>query len=127
MSLSTSQVKIGSSKRGSVDSLNFTFKGQFTEAASIEACQSWDLLMAKNPTKQILIWDCSEMNGFEMAAKNQWIKSLNLNAKKISKVVVVSDNIMIRGAAHLMLKLFSFDSKVFRSSNKLDEYFALAA
>ncbi|MEO9966794.1 MAG: hypothetical protein ABJF11_13435 [Reichenbachiella sp.] len=125
MSFSTNHVDIESVRRGDGHCLQFKFKGRFTEAASIEACQHWNELMEQNPVKHTLIWDCIEMEGFEIAAKNQWSKSLKLNSNHISTVVVISHNPVIRGAARLMLKLFSFDSKVVRSHNQLEESYEL--
>lgn len=95
--------------------LHFIFKGRFTEKISEQACAIWRDELLKSNEEYVLIWDCLKMNGFEMAAKNVWLTTMKSVGHKIYKVIVVSDNIIIRGTARLMLKIFSFKSEIVKS------------
>lgn len=96
--------------------LNFIFKGKFTTQVSKEATDGWKEAFAYAPQNSfVLVWDCTEMNGFEMDARKDWIACMNQLHGQIEKVIVISDHMAIRGAAHLMLSAFQFEYKVFKS------------
>ncbi|MEQ8470168.1 MAG: STAS/SEC14 domain-containing protein [Marinoscillum sp.] len=100
--------------------LKFIFKGKFTEEASDLSTQIWDQEFKSNPDRKfILIWDCVQMTGFEMSARREWIKCMQELHENIDKIIVVSDNVLIRGSARLMLKLFSFESEVFSTYQEI--------
>lgn len=101
--------------------LHFKFKGKFTKDASIAACHAWGCEFDKMETSEkfVLLWDCLDMNDFEIAAKNQWQEHMKSYHDRIELVIVVSDNILIRGAARLILKKFGLNANVVRSFEAL--------
>ncbi|UXP31636.1 hypothetical protein N6H18_14905 [Reichenbachiella agarivorans] len=102
--------------------LLFKFRNKFTEEASEKACLFWESEFEKRDLdhKISLIWDCTEMSGFELNAQKRWVKCMNKHASQIQRVMVISDNIVIRGAARLILQAFSYESKVVKSYKELD-------
>ena len=119
MVFTSNEIDIFSRNEDQTNYLYFEFKGKFTEEASKKACAAWTKHLGQNMSQTVLIWDCLKMDGFEMAAKNEWVKALNQLHDKVSSVTVVSDNIVIRGASRLMFKLFGFKSKVVKSHKEL--------
>lgn len=96
--------------------LYFTFRGKFTKDVSQLASESWGKQFEDNPEKSCaFIWDCMEMTGFEIAARTVWYEMMSKHKSRISKVIVISDNIMIRGAARVMMNLFGVSSTIFKS------------
>ncbi|MEQ9305638.1 MAG: hypothetical protein RJQ14_17125 [Marinoscillum sp.] len=59
------------------------------------------------------------MSGFEMSARREWVKCMQQLHERIHSIIVISDNVLIRGSARLMLKLFSFNSEVYTSYDEL--------
>ena len=106
-------------KLDEVNYLYFNFKGKFTEEVSVNSCKKWSKKLNLSLEKYVQVWNCLEMDDFEFNAKNEWLNTLKLTKGKISKIIVISDKIMIRGAARLMLKLMSFESEIVRSENSL--------
>lgn len=92
--------------------LRFTFRGKFTERASVEGTKVWNEELNKHPEATYqFIWDCTEMTGFEMAARREWYKYMAIHKHRISGVTTISGNIMIRSAAKVMLELFGIPCK----------------
>ena len=106
--------------------LYFIFKGKFTEDVSIKSCAAWSKKINSSTDKYTLVWNCLDMDGFETSAKNEWLNTLKLTNDKISKVLVVSDNIIIRGASRLMLKIMSFESELIKTADDLPWNLSLA-
>lgn len=104
--------------------LKFTFRGKFTKKDSLHASVSWERECSKHPsdTQFVIIWDCTQMTGFENSARNIWMETMYILEKNISKVIVISDSIIIRGASRLMLRIFSFESTVIKSENQVQKY-----
>jgi len=101
--------------------LHFRFKGKFTTEASRESCKVWVPYLQQSLTKSTVIWDCTEMNGFEPGARTAWMEGLSITKVKIKLVCVIAQNIMIRSAAQLMLKAYGLDSMVAKKEEELIE------
>ena len=102
--------------------IDFTFKGKFTTQASINGSEEWTSIMDQHPDKSIdFIWNCLDMTGFEIEARKEWYKSMQKYKKSIKKVYVVSDKIMIRSAAKVMLQFFGIPAGISRSLDELPE------
>ena len=98
------------------NSLKFDFKGKFDLTTCQDTVSAWNSAFESFKGKKFtLIWDCSQMSGFDVEAQREWVKHMNRLAGQIEKVIVIADNIVIRGAARLILKLFSFESEVYNS------------
>ncbi|SHJ61751.1 hypothetical protein SAMN04488028_101687 [Reichenbachiella agariperforans] len=102
--------------------LLFKFKNKFTEEASEKACSFWEREFEKRDVdhKMTLVWDCTEMSGFELNAQKRWVKCMNKHVSQIERVTVISDNIVIRGAARLILQAYSYETKVVKSYKELN-------
>lgn len=114
MILTTPNIDVGFDDRFDAPCLTFKFKGKFTQTASEESTLAWKEAFAEDPhTKFIVVWDCMEMTGFEMSARREWLKYMHQLHDQIDRVMVISDSVIIRGSARLMLKLFQFKSELF--------------
>ena len=102
--------------------LNFIFKGKLTEKASMEAAQKWEQIFESNTTKKYdLLWDCTHMNGFESGARTQWYSKLSMYKRRINHITTISNNIMIRSAAKVMLDFFKIENSVQKPVSTLKE------
>ncbi|MFY0598803.1 MAG: hypothetical protein JXR03_03970 [Cyclobacteriaceae bacterium] len=105
--------------------LSFIFKDKFTEEASASSTKAWkEIFNSRSGKSFTLIWDCLQMTGFEPSAKNKWMECMGGLRNQISSVIVISDNIVIRGASHLMLKFYGFEYRVFKSQEEVQKLFA---
>ncbi|WP_258100224.1 STAS/SEC14 domain-containing protein [Marinoscillum pacificum] len=105
--------------------LRFDFKGKFDLATCTEAVNIWQNEFDRlNGGKISIIWDCSQMSGFDIEAQREWVKWMKGLSDQIEKVIVVADNIVIRGAARLILKLFHFKSEVYSSISAISNELA---
>lgn len=116
MLLKSENVELQFDDRFDLPCLNVKFKGKFTELASVQSTKIWKVVFDKQEdSKFIMIWDCLEMTGFEMSARREWLTHLHLLHHQIDRVIVISNSVLIRGSARLMLKLFGFKSEIFDS------------
>lgn len=106
-----------------INFLIFNFKGKFTEAASIEACEAWCRVTRNSPsTSFVVVWKCDDMTGFEQGAKKSWMECLAKNEDQTEDILLISDNILIRGAARLMSKFGSYHLHVFKNESQAAEW-----
>ena len=100
--------------------LYFQFKGKFSKNSSVEGSKHWtnELEKASSQTYEF-IWNCTEMTGFELSARKEWYDAMQGFKQQISKVYVVSDRIMIRSAAKVMLQFFGIANEIVRSEQEL--------
>lgn len=123
MLLNSPNVDVVYDKRLDLPCINFKFKGKFTQLASELSTEAWEEAFAKEPSKFILIWDCSAMTGFEMSARKHWLNQMHQLHPQIDRIIVISDSILIRGAARLMLKLFQFKSEVYNTHREVWDHY----
>lgn len=98
----------------------FTFNGKFSKEASRLSTEAWIKEFENNPTRTYShLWDCTGMNDFDFDAKNDWMKTLSNYSHQIEYITVVSDSVLIRGAARVMSKFSKLDLRVLKS---LDEF-----
>ncbi len=120
MGLSSENLEIHLNPEFGSNCLQFTFIGKFTEQASIEGTRVWSEIFDQNPGKYYsLFWDCTDMTGFEPAARNEWYRAMKIYKPRIIEVTVISKNIIIRGAAKVMLEFFGLKSKVVKSLEEI--------
>lgn len=124
MLLSSKNVDVHVERRLDTPCITFIFKGKFTQEASELSTQAWQEHFTNHPNQKFaMIWDCQQMTGFEMSARREWLKHMHILYKQIDRVIVISDSVLIRGAARLMLKLFSFKSELYESDVKVWEVY----
>ncbi|MEP2951393.1 MAG: hypothetical protein ABJO91_15370 [Ekhidna sp.] len=100
--------------------LHFVFRNKFTEDMSTEATQVWSNFCDLNSTKKFIhIWDCQSMGGFDNSAKNKWISHLNKYKNQTEKIILISDNIIIRGAGRIMSKISDHHLSVYRTFEEM--------
>lgn len=95
--------------------IKFTFQGKFTTQACHEAVEEFKLKFSNSLAPFNFIWDCTSMSGFDLAARKEWIEFMNSLEGKLGKVNVISDNIVTRGSARLLLKLFQLEGEVYKN------------
>jgi len=100
--------------------LLFTFHGKFTAEAALQGSRAWLADWNKYPEQFYnLIWDCTDMTGFEISARTEWYNTLKQVKPKVRKVYVVCNNLMIRSAAKVMLEFFRIPSEVVKERRQL--------
>ena len=100
--------------------LYFKFKGKFTEETSIAGSKAWASFLNERPNEKIeFVWDCEEMTGFEINARKEWYETMKGYKDQIKMVYVISNNLMIRSAAKVMLQFFKIPSEINRSGDQL--------
>lgn len=102
------------------DCLEFVFQGHFDKALCESVTQAWTQKFEQHPgTEYSLVWNCLEMDGFDIDAKNEWANTLSRFADRIKIIYVVSGSVLIRGAARLMGKFSKYDLQVVKSFDEL--------
>lgn len=100
----------------------FEFNGKFTTDACQQAVSEFN---AKYPISKLsslsFVWDCTEMTGFDLTARKHWVDFIDSLGKRISRVNVISDKIVIRGSARLLLKLLNLEGEVYKHYSALQE------
>lgn len=100
----------------------FTFKGKFSEAASIAATKVMcDTFEIKKDITYTFTWDCRDMTGFEPAARKAWYGCMKENKPKLAMINVISDHLLIRSAAKVMLEFFGIKSTIYRDNTELKQ------
>jgi|GEM_PF-3528697 len=93
--------------------LIFFFRGKFSERTSKEAAKVWSTVFEEDQKQQYhIVWDCTEMKGFEINARKQWYELLSKYRPQIAHVTTICSSIMIRSAAKVMLQLYNIPNKV---------------
>ncbi len=120
MDFTSSQLEIKENPQLGLNCLHFKFKGKFTVQTSVEGTRAWAEEFDANPnTEYCMLWDCSEMDGFEVAARKEWYACMTKYKHRIKEVNVIAKNLIIRGAAKVMLEFFGLKSRVVRSMDEL--------
>ncbi len=102
--------------------LHFEFVGKFMKTTSVEGSKAWTSFMDENETKEFeFVWDCTQMTGFEISARKEWYDAMQGYKGRIVMAYVISDKIMIRSAAKVMLQFFGIPSQIFRTHLELPE------
>ena len=122
MTFSHPRIEIRIAPEFGLNCIYFVFKGKFTQDASEQATSNWSGLFDSNPdTSYSFIWDCSQMSGFEPSARTIWYEAMKKHKTRISHVAIISPNILIRGAARVMMEVFGVKSKIVKSLDELKE------
>lgn len=102
--------------------IQFIFKNKFTLDASVNATKYWSMFFEDNSEANYsFIWDCTEMSGFEPSARKEWYGAMKKYKQRIRLITIISPNILIRGAARVMMEVFGIKSKMLKSKEELVE------
>lgn len=119
--LSSSNVDVTLDTRYGENCMYFAFKGKFSTEASKLATKAWIEEFESNPTRKYThLWDCTKMDDFDFDAKNDWMKALSNYSHQIEYITVVSNSVLIRGAARVMSKFSKLDLRIFKALEELD-------
>lgn len=114
-------VSISLCNSNSQNCMMFRFRGKFTEAAARKSIESWSAYQDQNPDSKLThVWVCTNMTGFDNSAKNLWLDQMNAQKTRINSIKIISDNIVIRGAARLMSKFTNHELEVLKSEAELN-------
>lgn len=117
---SASRVEVEKYYEDGVNYIQFTFPAKLTEDTAREAVAEWDGICRRNPGRKFTyIWNCSGMTGFENGAKRLWLDYLEKHDEQTSRIVIISDNIIVRGAARIMSKMMRQDLQVVKNYSEL--------
>ncbi len=106
------------------DFLTFTFKGKLTLYTCEEACYAIVGVKEVDPsTSYTHIWNCENMTGFDQKAKKRWMHTMDEMQRQIAEVWLISDKMLIRGAARLMSKFSEHQLKTFKSLDEAELWF----
>jgi hypothetical protein len=121
MILSSPNINISLDSSFSENCLVFEFNGKFTEKASVDGTQAWAEYMTNHDGQFTFIWDCTNMDGFEMNARKKWYETMKIFSKRINFIHVVAGNIIIRSAAKVMLNFFGIKGVIVKTMDELRE------
>ncbi|GAB4232428.1 MAG: hypothetical protein Tsb0034_05210 [Ekhidna sp.] len=128
MNFISPQLKIKALKNPETEQkcLYFRFTGKFTEETSKAGSKAWTDYLREHPGENVeFVWDCKDMTGFEISARKEWYNAMQGFKKRIVKTYVISDQIMIRSAAKVMLSFFGIPSEIGRSGMLLPKGISL--
>ncbi|MEO9872075.1 hypothetical protein [Ekhidna sp.] len=102
--------------------IHFIFKDKFTYDSSVTATEAWKEYCDKSPGKNFVhIWDCQNMQGFDKKAKDLWMEYMDSYIGQTEKIILVSDNILIRGAARIMSKFTKHNLSIYKTFSEMKE------
>jgi hypothetical protein len=118
--LNSPNVDVSINPRYGGNCMYFQFKGTFDKNASEKSTKAWREEFESNPTTRYKqIWDCTQMKDFHFDAKNSWSDTLSKFESRIDVIYVVSESIIIRGAARLMTKFSKYNLEVFKTVGEM--------
>jgi len=83
--------------------LLFTFQGELSKHTAHQLIHRWNNYHKQYPTRKlVLIWDATEMTGYDPAARSQWQRMMKEVRDQIDMIYLVSDKRIIRLGANLM-------------------------
>lgn len=116
IALATERIEIKSFNQNGHNYLHFTFNEKFTTELSIDATKQWKNHCELNPSEKFIhVWDCQKMNGFDKQAKDLWMEQMESLHHQTERIVLISDNIIIRGAARLMSRFTKHSLSAYRT------------
>lgn len=98
--------------------LQFDFTGHLTEEIASRAIKQWKTEVEKTQlanSKVDLIYNCIAMTGFDTNARRNWQVAMKELQSRTNEIWIVSDNILILGAAKTMGLLTRYTIKAVRS------------
>lgn len=102
--------------------LHFTFSEKFTTELSSDAIKEWKNHCLTNPDEKFIhIWDCQKMSGFDKKAKDLWMEQMDSLHNQTDRIVLISDNIIIRGAARLMSRFTKHTLNTYKTLSEMSE------
>ncbi len=101
--------------------LLFEFRNHFSTKAAEAAAACWTTYNQEHQQSAIHIWNCKRMSGFDMAAKKVWMAKMKASGSLMERIILISEMILIRGAARLMSKFSKHLLDVYRSVEEMEK------
>ncbi len=102
------------------DCLKFTFVGHLTAEDATYGVEQWrEFFESARDQKVIIIWDSTQMTGFDFKAQVIWQHAIKEMKNQIACVWLVSNSKIIRTGAKLMSAFTSFCLKVVDNSKQI--------
>jgi len=100
--------------------LKFTFRGHLTSEDAELGVKEWrDFFNSTGGEKVVVIWDSTQMTGFDNKARIIWQHAIKEMKSQIECVWLITDSKVIKAGAKLMSLFTSFCLKVVDSSDKI--------
>ena len=120
MSENEQSVKLHLCDLSNNECLRFKFTGRLNAEDAELAVKEWKKLFENlGDEKLSLIWDCSEMKGFETKARNIWQQAMKDLNKNIDTVWLITTSSFIKAGAKLISTFTKFNMKVVKSEDEI--------
>lgn len=109
-----SHVVITETTRAGKPYIQFDFNGYLDHPSAAKAIETWKNLMTGS-SKKDLIYNCTEMTGFDSTSRKIWQATMKELKPKIGDIWIISTNRFILAAAKTMSLLAGFSIKTTKS------------
>lgn len=104
--------------------LVFKFNGKLTAKNAASAIERWEKELDEYEAADArIIWECTNMTGWEPKARRMWQKTLQKNKMRIARIWVVTNSAKIKAGAQIMMTFTSYPIKTIKSIEALESYF----
>ena len=101
--------------------LKFTFNGTLTKDDAVKATAQWrEYLSPDNINNVNIVWECTNMTGYEPMARSVWQSALKDLKSKIACIWLITESRLIKTGAQLMSVFTSYNFKVVNSEDKIE-------
>lgn len=113
-------VNVFDTEKNGIPYIQFDFMGHLDAMGAQKAIAQWKGRM-KNGVRNNLIYNCTEMTGFDTEARRSWQSTMISLKGQIGSIWIISSNVLILGAAKTMGLLTGFAIKVATSPDKIKD------
>jgi len=108
-------------KKSGKDCLKFTFSDKLNIEDANLAIKKWKKAFAEKPQEKIIIiWECSEMSGYDNEARIQWQKTLRETENQIASIWLITTSNIIKLGAAVMSLFISLKINTVSSENEIN-------
>jgi hypothetical protein len=111
-------VAISETNRNGKMYIQFDFHGYLDHPSAVKGIEIWRKFMAGDGKKD-LIYNCSEMSGFDSTSRQMWQATMKEFKPQIGNIWMISENRFILAAAKTMGLLAGFSMKTARSLDEI--------
>jgi hypothetical protein len=104
------------------DCLKFVFIGNFTEIIAKQTCEEWKMILGDVKNGKIdMIWECTEMTGYDTQARIIWQQLLKEYKSKIGTIWVITNSTLIKAGLKLLSTFTSYHFKVLKTIDEINK------
>ena len=116
------EVDVFAYKLANTNYMKFVFHGKLTTEAAEGAVKTWGDYHLDRPDEKVLhVWECSKMSSYDNQARILWMDYMKKFKSNMSRIIIISDNMIIRGAARLMGKVTNHDITAYKTEEEMEE------